>query len=299
MGTGVLLFPNWLDATDYPVRLWGGSWLRKAPLDLLRDRYRVNGTVSRDANEDNTWYRIDLGTLRNIKGWAFPWHNLSRGDGGLTPGATISARGFWDGDCTVENADAAVIDKEVYPEIFPWGVLPREHEAWRDGRMTPAEIARGPVPILHVYRTDVVCRAFEIRIRDTRNPARRLRLSRMFLCGGYQPTRNFDWGSSIGVRDASVRSTGASGVDFYDKREHRYVAKLAFPDVAYKEALAWMLEMKAALGTTEQLFFSYDPDDLANLHRHSFPATMEELDDLSAVAAGFMSTAYQLRGVVG
>lgn len=299
MGTGVLLFPNWLDATDAPVRLWGGSWLRGAALDLLRDRFRVNATVSRDANEDNTWFRIDLGELRNIKGWAIPWHNLSRGDGKPGSSATISVRGFWDGDCTVENPDAAVIDKDVYPEIYPWGVLPREHEAHRDGRMPVRDALRTPVPILHVYRSDALCRAFEVRVRDTRNPARRIRLSRMFLCGGYQPSRNFDWGSTIGVRDASIRSTGASGVDFYDVRERRHTARLAFPDVAYKEALAWMLEMKAALGTTEQLFFSYDPDDLENLHRHSFPATMEELDELSATAAGFMSTAYQLRGVVG
>lgn len=292
MGTGVLLYPNWLDAEDASVRMWGGSWLRRAPLDSLRDRLRVNAAISRDAVPDNTWMRIDLGEPRNVMGWAIPWHELGRY-------AIIDVRGFWDGACTLEVPEAAVIGKEVYPEIYPWGTLPREHPSARDGKMTAAEAARTVMPILHVYRTDVVCQGWEVRIRDPLAPRRRVRLSRLMLCGGYRPSRNFDWGSSVGIRDASIRSTSTSGVDFYDERETRHIAHLSFPDVAYKEAWAWMHEMRAALGTTKQFFFSYDPDDLPNLHRHSFPATMEELDDLTAVRAGFVSTAYVLRGVVG
>lgn len=287
-----MLFPNWLDADDAAVCFSGGSWLRSAPLSNLRDRLKVRAAISRDACMDNTWFRIDLGAPRNILGWAFPWHELGRK-------ATVSVRGFWDGACATEVPEAAVTAKEVFPVIYPWGTLPREHEAARDGKMTEAEAARATMPILHVYRNQVVCQGFEVRISDPTNRHRRARLSRMFLCGGYRPSRNFDWGSSVGVRDASIRSTSASGVDFYDERERRHVARLSFPDVAYSEALAWMHEMRSGLGTGKQFFFSYDPDDLVNLHRHSFPATMDELDDLTAVRAGFMSTAYVLRGVVG
>lgn len=290
MSHGVLLYPNWLDTG--PVRFWGGSWLRQAPLELLRDQRRVYAAVSRSACRDDTWFRIDLGQPRNVMGWAFPWQKLSKP-------ATITVRGFWDGACTLEVPEAAVVDKEVYPVIYPWGTVPREHPSARDGKITDEEIARSTVPVLHVYRTEVVCQGWEVRISDPTSPAHRIRLPRMFLAGGYRPTRNFDWGAAVGLRDASIRSTGVSGVDFYDEREQRHAAQLAFPDVAYNEAWAWMHDMREALGTSKQFFFSYDPDDLPNLHRHSFPCTMDELDDLTAIRAGFMSTAYKLRGVVG
>ncbi|SDF83801.1 hypothetical protein [Thalassobaculum litoreum] len=266
-----------------------GLWLPDRPLSNLSTDRRAHEAWSLDLTTDSTQLLLDLGTQRSIKGAALPWHNFSAA-------ATVSLYVYEDAALT--ELKGSIVDSLVYREVYPLdSVLWEDAELW-DGKLTAENRAIFPVPWFEIFGTPVIGRYVLVQINDTGNAEGRLKLSRLIVAAGYQPTLNAWYGSNISAEDASIRVTSLGGADYYDEREKRRRITFEFGLTPEDEAMANMLDQIYTLGNSQQVFVAWDPDDTTHRHRRSFPATIDRIDPLVAATYGYFRTTYQFREVV-
>ena len=288
----LLAFPNRADITSFyqPVFLQNyGVWQDTAPLTNLQNRFLAYKARSVDCNPDNTQFVIDLGVMRMVQVVVVPVWNGSRN-------GTYTVSTFTDSALTQETSTTT---NDAWPVVFPFGSLAWEHESWLDGKMTPERAAYYPQPLLVVLPAAVRCRYVWVKINDPTNPAGYIELSRLVVAPGWQPTVNIKYGAQIGVSDPSIKTTSLGEVDFYDQRTKRRKAAVSIDYLDRDEALANALDMQMAEGISGQIYFSYAPQDTANLSRLSFLATLTQLDMLTAVSYGLQGVAFNFEEVVG
>lgn len=282
----LLAFPNLADVDYYTPTFSGGAWSPSAPLTNLQQRFLAYKSRSLNCTTAATQFTIDLKTSRPIKVIVIPRHNLSI-DATVT--ATITAS---------SGNVVATQTQDVWPVVYPFGTLAFENPSWWNGKLTAENSRYYPMPVMIVLDEQAVGRYVKLAFSDTANAAGYVELSRLFIAPGWQPTTYMDMGARVGVTDSTIVTTSLGGADFFDVREKRRTAAVNFPYLPRDEAFANALDMQVRLGLAGQFFFSYDPTDLSNLHRHSFLATLTALDPLTASAYGFQGASFAIKEVV-
>lgn len=251
----------------------GGSWEATLPLTNLADRRLAKVTRSTDATTGSTTFDVDLSAERYIGIIAIPSHNMSLS-------ATIRIYGDDASDFATPVYDSGALNvfADVYPSNMPQWIKPAD----RDGGLTAEDWAAGyPVPFVHVPSTIQSARYWRIAITDTGNADGYVELGRLCICSVYQPTINMSQGAGLGWQTSSTRTESRGGATFHDDRPRRKVFTFSLPMLDMDEGLVHGFEIQRALGTANQMFFVFDPDDTVHMHRRSMLCVSEKLSPLA------------------
>lgn len=286
MANAVLAFPNYADVDYYSPTISGGSWHPDAPLSNLQNRFFAYKARTVNCTTEATQFIVDLSTVQAVQVVAMPRHNMSLN-------ATVKY--------TFYRSDMSIVytaTKAVYKQTYPYGSVPFESPNFWTGKMTPEQATIFPMPAHLILDTAIVCRYVKVEITDTDNTAGYIEIARIIIAPGWQPTINFSLGAKLSVRDETLVTSTIGGADFYDVRQKRRIGSLSFQYLPKDEAFVQAFDGLLRLGLKGQLYFCYDPDDDANLHRFSFVATMETLDGLTATLCGYSGIGYALKEVI-
>lgn len=298
MGSPLLSFPNWVDATYFTVDFSGsvGSWEADLPLTNLLNRRFSRLARSSTAATDDTKFVIDLGTLRSVKTLAIPRSNISR-DG------VVRVR-LYQSDPT-SGSSTAVGDTgwiDYWRTVYPWGSLPFEHPSWLDGKLTEEDRQGYPMPFVHVFAAPVLAQYALWEVDDTDNADTYIDIPRLYMCPGWEPLTGISSdGASLGWEDPSVAEQSLGSVLFFDERPGFRIARFSIQYMEGDETFGTAFELIRQLKTVRELFFSLDTSDDTNIHRWSFPATLRQLSPIEWVPAAphLQSVNFELREVVG
>lgn len=278
MANMLLAGPNWVTLPGATVAFSGGSWETGLPLANLADGFLSAVARSTDATAGSTTLDIDLGTARGVLSIVIPQgHNLERD-------ATWSVLGAADAGFT--SVVASTGTKSVYSALVDYGALPWGSPMAWDGRPSTEDIRRGAVkvPLVHTFGAVRIARYWRIQITDETNADGWVELPFLMLTPGYQPTINLAYGVQIQWHDASERQSRLSGAFGHLRRRKYRTATFVIDRLPLGEAWANPFDIAGEAGSTDLVFFSLDPADSQNLHRHSFAGVLAAADPLELVA---------------
>lgn len=286
MASGMFCVPDFIEA-GYGASFSGGSWEATLPLTNLRTRQLSEGARSTDATTANTQFEVDLGAEYYVRVWAIPRHNLSRA-------ATVRIRGSNSaGSFGSPVYDSTALD--VFPVIYPSGVLPFGHPAAWDGKLTQAELDAGyQIGFTHVADTPQSARYWLIEIDDTANADGYVDLGRLVVSFAWQPTYAFATGAKMGWETSSSRTETPGGSFIHRDRPRRRRFDLTVQNLGSDEALVFAFDLARKYGTSGQIYFIFDPDDEEHMHRRAFLATLRELSPLDVPYHAAMTPAFAL-----
>lgn len=292
MANVILAYPNYLDANPAfaPVVVDGGQWEAELPITNIMDRLLVRRARSTNLALTSTQFWVDLGVARDIRVIAMPFLTASRD-------ARVRVRGYnlKDTNSTL-RADTGWFD--LYPIIYPTGVLYWGHPSLFDGRMTPEEASLFPMPVVRVLPTTIVAQYWFFEIDDTTSDLGYVEVPRVFLSPGWQPRLNFIYGSSQGYEPRTTVNESMGGAEFFDVQAGRRVARFSFDYLSEDEAMVQVVDMQRRLGIDGQFFFISNPDDTFHLHRRAFPARLRSLSPVEYAALGLMGATFEVSEVI-
>ena len=201
------------------------------------------------------------------KGFVIPLSNLSQ-----DAVVTVTAANDADFQSVILMSTEA-----VFPVVFPIWSIPITAPEFITGKYS-ASGAR--MPAIHVFDVAVFASHYRIEIFDEQNPDGHIWISRAFLGAGWSPSVNAEYGASLRLINRTIRSESLAGARFYDQRRHRRQWALSYKHLPSDEFWANMYELQTASGLSGQFYFSLDPNNIKNRHRHSFLCTLEETSEL-------------------
>ena len=289
MANCIIAFPNYVDATYYTVAFSGGSWQASLPLTNLKDPLLSKVSRSTSASLDNAQFDVDLGADRDVRLIAIPKHNISRL-------GKVRVRGS-----TSASFATSVLDtgwRDVWQVVYPFGTLPYGHPSWWDGKLSAEDAQWAVIPFVYVHSAAVVARYWRVEIDDTANAAGYIELTRLFLSPGWQPTRNLAYGNQLGWETETKSGLSLGGARFYDVRPARRVIRFSVNHLDVDEALAWPFDMQQRLQVSTQVYFLFNPDDTAHLHRRAFLGTLRTLSPLEFPFHDINHAAFEIEEVI-
>ena len=141
----------------------------------------------------------------------------------------------------------------------------------RSGMVGNARIKPAAVQTYRYWRSDMA---------DESNPAGYLQLGRVFLGTGWTPTYNMVYGAGIGYDPRSSSVETDSGAEYSVVRPNPRTASVALEYMTEAEAMDGIFEMQRQLGTTDEVWFEWDADDLLQMPRRSFLGRLKTMDKL-------------------
>lgn len=285
----ILGFPNYVDATYYSVAFSNGSWEAALPLTNLRDPLLSKPARSTSASTTHAKLDVDLGTPRDVRGIFIPKSNISRVGKARVRGASDS--GF-------SNVLLDTGWQDVWRRAYEFGTLPWGHPSSWDWKISAEDAVGQTFPFVHIAEAAVVARYWRIEVDDSTNAAGYIDLNRLFLCPGWQPSRNFAYGAQFGFETDTEMQKTLGGAMYYDKRRPRRVLRLTIEHLPEGEALAQAYEMQRRLGIDLQVMVVINPEDTVNMHRRAFLATMRQLAPIEWPFFGRHSVSFEFMEVI-
>lgn len=234
------------------------------------------------------WYRIEF-TVEGVIAANTNRAILYPASGAAANTGSVYAHGPW-----VQDASSAYVLEyesgwlDVYPVIYPVGVLDVDDPGYFDGKLTQEQWDAGyRIDPVHVLSSITNARYWRIEIDDEANVAGYIDVGRLVLAHGYQPTINFQEGAQLGVSSDSTRQTTDGGATYHRERPVRRRMDGTIPKISEDEAMVRLFEMDRLLNTTTQFYFVFSSSDTFHMHRRSFIATLEELTLLQIPTASW------------
>ncbi|MGI2325900.1 MULTISPECIES: hypothetical protein [unclassified Methylococcus] len=230
--------------------LSGGSWNSLYPLTNLQDTALARVARSAGTTPAASTVVIDCGAARDIRTLGLVNHNLRPG------AATVRLEGSGSSGFSPPVADSGAV--AVYPDnvsAFPTFTL----------------------DLGAVY----TARYWRITISDSGNPDGHIRLGRVFLGDGWQPTEtNFEWGRILGIKNPSTVSVLPGGRRIVDARSPWRTVKYQFSDLSRTNALREIFQIAWTHGLDREVLVFEDPADTAYADVSNFLATMRQLPSI-------------------
>lgn len=269
MANLLISFPNRGDSGTFS----GGSWEATLPLTNLQDRRTQRVARSTNATLASTQFDCDLGTELYL--WVGALFSTN-----LTMAAQWRIRGSNDAAFATSAYDSGWVD--VYPEIYPAGVLNFGDPGWFDGKLAQVDYDAGyRVEPIHVLSTLTSARYWRVEIDDTANGDGYVEVGRAWFGYAYQPTANMANGVRLGWETSSSRTETDGGAWYHLDRPRRRHMDFVLSQESEDEGLVRGFEVLRQLGTAGQLLVVFDPDDTHHLHRRAFVGTLRDLSPLT------------------
>lgn len=130
---------------------------------------------------------------------------------------------------------------------------------------------------------------------DEANPAGYLQAGRVFAGTAWRPTYNMSVGAGLGYLERATVAETFSGAEYFVDKAMPRVARFSLDALTVAEGWGTVLEMQRQLGTSRELLFSWDSDDLANLPRHTFLGRFRTLSALEMPYTGWQKVPIEIK----
>jgi hypothetical protein len=195
-----------------------------------------------------------------------------------------------------ETLDAPVYRSDWTPvvgRLYDSSVLEWEDPNWWTGQPDPDDLALYPPHLWIPVQPAIIATAIRIEIDDTGNEAGFFDLGGLWIARTWSPEINYERGRELGSDARSVLDEAPSGRMFNERRQGRRYVTVNW--AALQDAEAYRLfDAGQRAGTTEEVLFVPNLDDVVGLTREAFPATFEKppstkfnFQGLNVVAATF------------
>jgi len=169
-------------------------------------------------------------------------------------------------------------------DAWPAAYVAATTERMRRGEQTPALYRPGAAQSYPYWRVD---------INDTSNADGWIEYGRpMMAWNAFQSERDVACGLGIYFKPRSTTVTTASGARYFDELPAPKCLDFTFHYLADAEAWDTIYELMRTQGATGEVLVSLDPDDARNLPRHTFLATVADMEKLRAMAKGYWTKAF-------
>ncbi|CAI8742920.1 conserved protein of unknown function [Methylococcus capsulatus] len=144
-----------------------------------------------------------------------------------------------------------------------------------------------------------LARYWRITISDSGNPAGYIRLGRVFLGDGWQPTEtNFSWGKILGIENPSVVSVLPSGRRVVDVRPPSRNQKYQIKDLTKSDALREVFQIAWTHGLDKEVLLFEDPADNTYADVNNFLATIRQLPAIEYPYLDAYSAAFEFSEII-
>lgn len=162
----------------------------------------------------------------------------------------------------------------------------------------PAAPATADRCIVHVFSDVVSSRWWSVEIDDQANPAGYLDIGCLFMPLGYQPSINYEFGATFGLRNNSLTSSTLNGGKKIWRRVNPRVLRVSLPLLPHSEGFGAAWTFLQTVGFDGRVFVIPDPDDTATLPIRSFFGTIAEMDPLTQAVVGRVGTGFQIEEII-
>jgi hypothetical protein len=255
MSNGVFGWPIYSDASVlFTPTFSGGSWSSALPLANVADRRLAKVARSSNVLVASTKFETDLQTARNIRVLALILPNISSVGTCRVRGSNVAG-----------NFAAPVYDSGTVT-VYPAG----QTAETMDG-IKPTFVAVTPALVSARY--------WLFEVTDTANAAGYIDIARVVIAGGWQPTYNLSYGAQFGLETDTERNYTDGGAAVYKVSPRRRTLVFEHKLLTDTEALTGF-DIQRVAGTSQQLFYVFDPADTTHMHRRAFLATLRSLSAL-------------------
>lgn len=254
--------------------LSGGGWLSNLPLANLKNRY--NGAPARSVSLDEaaTQFTIAQPKPRSWQLLALVGHNLSLE---ARYRVTVAADPAFNGILYESGW------KDVWPTVYPLGVLPFGAGNWWDGRYSEDERQGYNWTLTEILPYPTTAQYVRVEISDPLNENGFVDVGqRLFFAPVWQPSINVKYGASFAWEDPDTTFQRAKGgKKFFDPGTRVRVVRMETNDLPEDEILGGPGEIMRQMGLSGEVFFVWDPDDTVHALRRRFLGTLRTLSPIT------------------
>lgn len=282
MASILIGWPNRADGAT----LAGGSW--SPALSNIQNRNQYAVARSANALAASTQFTIDLGTTNwAIKAISLHGHNLTASaQWRIMIGTTSGASDVYDSGFISAYQVSFDTDLNEFEGTNYWADLVSNQNP------------QSQFSLIHTFaNTSYSNRYFTIHITDTLNPDGYVELGRLGLWSGISPAKNAEWGLEHGWEDLSEVSFSQSGEMLYEKRRSKRIANFTMPYLTDAESRA-MYELMRRAGTTGEVLYVPDPDDMVYSQRFGCRARMARLSALERTTYSLNTIEYSFEELI-
>jgi len=258
----ILGFPS----TSGFFTLSGGSWQSDYPITQLQMLPLSYVARTVDLTAANTVIEATSTEMRRVGLIALPRHNFSLS-------AQIRVRLYSDSGMTSVVYDSGLYD--VWPEVYPWGVLEWEDDNWWTGKYLDSDIAGAIWQWIWVGAQNYLAQAIRIDIADPGNADSYIQAGYLEIAAQYEVTYNFDFGANYGHRYRSVSTEALGGAKYFDARTKPRTFKGSFT-LPRDEALTKHFELHRQFDLYRPIIWLPHPDEEVHWMRTAMLAQLTD-----------------------
>lgn len=286
MARGVFLgWPNRL--TDAGAAITGGAWLAGLPVTHLLDRTPT--VIARSSNllSASTQFDLTLPLARVLTSFALVNHNLSQGaTWRIRLGTALGLSDIYDSGSL-----------PVWRLNFDSDGLEWEADSWWLGDYDDDYVGH-PFAAIYLAAGTPSARFCRVEILDPTNPAGYIQIGRFFAGSGINPVFGMAYGASDAWENSSIAESAIGGSEYFDERRSARVARFTLNGIDQDDGFRMHYEMQRRLGTTGEVLYIPDQNDMTACQLTGFVGRMRQLSAIEYPYYQLRSVAFELKEVL-
>lgn len=266
--------------------LTGGSW--QAPLTNIQTLRLAQRARSLNATNSSTIINIEFDKDQLIEVFSLHAHNISV-DGWMRifAGSSLGATDLYDSG-----------EIEVWPSLFSTLSLRwKDYHFW-SGKIDEEMRKEYQQNFIHILKDSVKTKYFRIEIFDQSNPDGYVEIGRIFAGRVFEPQFNVIYGAQIAWEDSSKIDQSLIGVEYMSRTPMTRVANVNYDYSFRREALEGLYEIQRQSGTTQEVLFIGNSDDLGQMVRLSFLGRFRRIEPLKWHFMDLHSTGFEIKEIL-
>ena len=266
--------------------LTGGSW--QAPLTNIQTLRLAQRARSLNATNSSTIINIEFDKDQLIEVFSLNAHNISI-DGWVRvfAGSSLGATDLYDSG-----------EIEVWPSLFSTLSLHwKDYHFW-SGKIDEEMRKEYQHNFIHILKDSVKTKYFRIEIFDQNNTDGYVEIGRIFAGRVFEPQFNVIYGAQLAWEDSSKIDQSLIGVEYASVTPMVRVANVNYDYSFRREALEGLYEIQRQSGTTQEVLFIGNSDDLGQMVRLSFLGRFRKIEPLKWHFMDLHSTGFEIKEIL-
>ena len=266
--------------------LTGGSW--QAPLTNIQTLRLAQRARSLNATNSSTIINIEFDKEQLIEVFSLNAHNISvYGRVRIFAGSSLGATDLYDSG-----------EIEVWPPLFSTLSLHwRDYHFW-SGKIDEEMRKEYQHNFIHILKDSVKTKYFRIEIFDQNNADGYVEIGRIFAGRVFEPQFNVIYGAQLAWEDSSKIDQSLIGVEYASVTPMVRVANVNYDYSFRREALDGLYEIQRQSGTTQEVLFIGNSDDLGQMVRLGFLGRFRRIEPLKWHFMDLHSTGFEIKEIL-
>lgn len=266
--------------------LTGGSW--QAPLTNIQTLRLAQRARSLNATNSSTIINIEFDKDQLIEVFSLNAHNISAyGDVRIFAGSAPGLNDLYDSGKV-----------EVWPPMYSTLSLHwKDYHFW-SGKIDEEMRKEYQRNFIHILKDSVKTKYFRIEIFDQNNTDGYVEIGRIFAGRVFEPQFNVIYGAQLAWEDSSKIDQSLIGVEYASVTPMVRVANVNYDYSFRREALEGLYEIQRQSGTTQEVLFIGNSDDLGQMVRLSFLGRFRRIEPLKWHFMDLHSTGFEIKEIL-